>query len=417
MLQKQVLGLGLVGLLPPRKFSATKTASQNPQTLKSVGASVNEPAPYGYPLHAPANSAQSYPNVNPASAATPDTPEKDGTAATVAAIGLASQSSKHCPQGVGLTNPSENHDDSIHPHTSRVGQSGCVQAPRHSGRRSSFSGAKVVQLAQGVHPVEQHVGPSASGNDGECAVSHNVAGDERSAEVDKAVSNEGGKATSPIKVKLQYKSILRQARDEALRKIKEQRGSTPSKSRFAPKEENPAIRTARKHGLPPPRVGSLRPTQDTPSGSETTSRRGGKRSRRGTPVSEEKALELIGKVVHVPGAVFSVNIPGKFYVGDVIRRDTKHRNAMEVVFRDDKSHYWFPIKDVEEWICEHERRSRAHTKGSQKQKNLDGEHVKRALKKARLGISNTPEDEWAAEVLSEMSTGVSQSGGDRPSCR
>ena len=66
--------------------------------------------------------------------------------------------------------------------------------------------------------------------------------------------------------------------------------------------------------------------------------------------------DILGQAVEVPGAIFYVTTPGVFYIGDVIKPEPKHRNAVEVVFQDDGSRYWFPAKDVRKWLMEQRER-------------------------------------------------------------
>jgi hypothetical protein len=78
-----------------------------------------------------------------------------------------------------------------------------------------------------------------------------------------------------------------------------------------------------------------------------------------TKAAGTKISELIGQVVHVPGSVFFVDHP-EYYIGDIKRKDSRRRNAVEVRFRDDNSTYWFPVKDVVNWI--EEKRAREQVK-------------------------------------------------------
>jgi hypothetical protein len=77
-------------------------------------------------------------------------------------------------------------------------------------------------------------------------------------------------------------------------------------------------------------------------------------------VGEDAAgLDLIGAAVQVPASVFYVDVPGLFYVGDILRRDPQRAGALEMRFRDDASLYWFPVDDVRAWVADMEARGAA----------------------------------------------------------
>jgi hypothetical protein len=107
--------------------------------------------------------------------------------------------------------------------------------------------------------------------------------------------------------------------------------------------------------LPPPpsRKRAKRETQTT---QKTPSTATGKSNKPQKPQKQQpKIAELIGQVVKVPGSVFFVQQP-EYYIGDIKRRDSQRRNAVEVIFRDDNSTYWFPVKDVVKWLEEERQR-------------------------------------------------------------
>lgn len=95
----------------------------------------------------------------------------------------------------------------------------------------------------------------------------------------------------------------------------------------------------------------------------------GRRSRRARSAEEEEAgpgplddgADLVGMRVEVPGSIFFVDTPGLVYVCDVQKKDDRKRAAVEVVFRDDASVYWFPVADVRRWLAEQRAREAAGT--------------------------------------------------------
>jgi hypothetical protein len=75
-----------------------------------------------------------------------------------------------------------------------------------------------------------------------------------------------------------------------------------------------------------------------------------KRKRDDAGCDLESVEDLVGAVVRVPASVFSVHIPDLYYVADVVGPDRSHENAVDVVFREDGSVYWFPAADVRSWL-------------------------------------------------------------------
>jgi hypothetical protein len=67
--------------------------------------------------------------------------------------------------------------------------------------------------------------------------------------------------------------------------------------------------------------------------------------------SRSKFSDVLHRVVAVPGSVFFVDTPGKYYFGQVTKSEPKRKvPAVEVLFFDDDSKYWFPVADVRGWM-------------------------------------------------------------------
>lgn len=127
--------------------------------------------------------------------------------------------------------------------------------------------------------------------------------------------------------------------------------------------------------------------------------------------------DLIGKVVQVPGVVFLVDVPGLYYVADVKKKERRRKGAVEVVFRDDNSRYWFPAADVRAWMQDQMHRGVSVTNTKEEGEpsaigtgnKLVSKKVQRKDQEAIRSLDDAA-DEFAAEVLTEISTGGGSAG-------
>jgi len=148
-----------------------------------------------------------------------------------------------------------------------------------------------------------------------------------------------------------------------------------------------------------------------------------------------KNSELIGHEVEVPGSVFFVTHP-EYFIGYIKRRDPQRRNAVEVTFRDDPSVYWFPIKDVAEWMEDQKHRDQEEFMMEEGKQEEEGKFPAMtpleppmlpygSNAKAWNGLNEVErknsifDEELAAQALTDMSVSggkisvtVSRSGGD-----
>ncbi|GAB4820869.1 hypothetical protein N2152v2_007915 [Parachlorella kessleri] len=119
--------------------------------------------------------------------------------------------------------------------------------------------------------------------------------------------------------------------------------------------------------------------------------RGGKRGGRRSSIG---GGDLIGRIVEVPSAVFSVDIPSLYYRGVVTKRESgRKQDAYELKFLDDNSKYWFPTVDIRSWLADMEAR------GAEGKQSGSGIAVGKAT------------DEFAAEVLTGIASGSSLRSG------
>lgn len=172
----------------------------------------------------------------------------------------------------------------------------------------------------------------------------------------------------------------------------------------------------------------------TPGNKAKRAKRSKGRSSSVTPV--EDLLDVIGKVVEVPGSIFYVKTPGVFYIGDIIKPEAKHKNAVEVRFRDDGSTYWFPAKDVRKWLREQWEREAdlaqctctimprcAEVSGVVKPalaSTFVGEFkwppssYEAPIAAPEVGGVELEEERLAAQALTDISAGISGGSGGRP---
>jgi hypothetical protein len=61
------------------------------------------------------------------------------------------------------------------------------------------------------------------------------------------------------------------------------------------------------------------------------------------------------RLVRLP-CVPSVDVPGMYYLGKVLRPDNEHKNSLVLRFADDNRRYWFPARDVRSWLSSQRRR-------------------------------------------------------------
>jgi hypothetical protein len=62
---------------------------------------------------------------------------------------------------------------------------------------------------------------------------------------------------------------------------------------------------------------------------------------------------LLKANVRIPASVFNyTNLPNIYFEGQIVARDNdpKNRNCMVVKFPEFKNRYFFPLKDLEEWV-------------------------------------------------------------------
>ena len=143
---------------------------------------------------------------------------------------------------------------------------------------------------------------------------------------------------------------------------------------------------------------------------------------------KESISDLLRQRVEVPGPVFHVHTPGYYFIGDVKRRDPQRATAVEVVFRDDQSLYWFPISDVRGWLkAQREREQNLQLDDDDEEEEeveqvssspRQEESVKRKSlllqKDAQLGVEEETAEEMAAQALTEISGGSKMSGQNGP---
>lgn len=112
------------------------------------------------------------------------------------------------------------------------------------------------------------------------------------------------------------------------------------------------------------------------SSSRIPTDRKGKRKR-------QSLLDIVGHDVEIPGQTFGVSVPGLFYTARVMRKDSSHKDAVTLRFKDDNSRYWLPIPQVRQFLRE------------QKEREESG-----GVADAKLGVAS---DQYAAEVLVSLS--------------
>lgn len=173
----------------------------------------------------------------------------------------------------------------------------------------------------------------------------------------------------------------------------------------------------------PSTVPAAQSDETTPGNNAKRARRAKSRSSSTTPT--EVLSDLIGQVVEVPGAIFYVKTPGVFYIGDIIKPEAKHKNAVEVVFRDDESRYWFPAKDVRKWLKEQREREADLARCTTEPPNVlptvlpaydDGvpapsEAPEAAAAAPAVGGVDLEEERLAAQALTDISAGISGGSG------